>query len=75
MTAQERLSQVANHMSGGTGSSSGSAKKGKAALLEKNPDDVSVPTTPRKLHDAQSMSFVSTTYLQDHANNIICRLS
>lgn len=36
--AQERLSQVADHMSGGTGPSS---KKGKAALLEKNPDDVS----------------------------------
>jgi hypothetical protein len=36
--AQERLSQVADHMSGATGSSS---KKGKAALLEKNPDDVS----------------------------------
>jgi len=38
--AQERLTQVADHMSGGTGSSSG--KKGKAALLEKNPDDVVV---------------------------------
>jgi len=37
--AQERLSQVADHMSGGTGSSS---KKGKAALLEKNPDDIVV---------------------------------
>lgn len=39
--AQERLSQVADHMSGGTGSSSGKGKKGKSALLEKNPDDVS----------------------------------
>lgn len=38
-TAQERLSQVADHMSGGTGSS---GKKGRAALLEKHPDDVSI---------------------------------
>ncbi|KAF1911131.1 Thiolase, N-terminal domain-containing protein [Ampelomyces quisqualis] len=37
--AQERLSQVADHMSGATGSS---RKKGKAALLEKNPDDIVV---------------------------------
>jgi len=42
--AQERLTQVADHMSGGTGSSSG--KKGKAALLEKNPDDVSALAAP-----------------------------
>jgi hypothetical protein len=43
--AQERLSQVADHMAGGTGSSTGSSslanKKGKSSLLEKNPDDVS----------------------------------
>lgn len=39
VVAQERLSQVADHMSVGTGSS---GKKGKAALLEKNPDDVSI---------------------------------
>ncbi|KAF2830706.1 3-ketoacyl-CoA thiolase B [Ophiobolus disseminans] len=41
--AQERLSQVADHMSGGVGSSSGKgSKKGKASLLEKHPDDVVV---------------------------------
>ena len=34
--AQERLSQVADHMSG----SGSSSKKGKASLLEKNPDDI-----------------------------------
>ena len=38
--AQERLSQVADHMSGGTGSGSAS-KKGKSSLLEKHADDVS----------------------------------
>lgn len=39
--AQERLSQVADHMAG-TGSSTGSSnKKGRSSLLEKNPDDVS----------------------------------
>jgi hypothetical protein len=38
--AQERLSQVADHMSG-AGAKKGS-KKGRAALLEKNPDDVSL---------------------------------
>jgi hypothetical protein len=36
--AQERLSQVADHMSG---ASKASGKKGKSSLLEKNPDDVS----------------------------------
>jgi hypothetical protein len=36
-TAQERLSQVADHMSGGSSAS----KKGKSSLLQKNPDDVS----------------------------------
>jgi hypothetical protein len=47
--AQERLSQVADHMSGGKGSSTGSSslaqKKGKQSLLEKNPDDVSTIQT------------------------------
>jgi hypothetical protein len=36
--AQERLSQVADHMSG----ASKGSKKGKSSLLEKNPDDVSI---------------------------------
>jgi hypothetical protein len=36
--AQERLSQVADHMGG---ASKASGKKGKSSLLEKNPDDVS----------------------------------
>jgi hypothetical protein len=36
-TAQERLSQVADHMSGGSSAS----KKGKSSLLEKHADDVS----------------------------------
>jgi hypothetical protein len=39
--AQERLSQVADHIGGGAAASKGS-KKGRAALLEKNPDDVSI---------------------------------
>jgi hypothetical protein len=46
-TAQERLSQVADHMNGGAGSSKGSGKKGKSSLLEKHPDDVS--TVPLSL--------------------------
>jgi hypothetical protein len=37
--AQERLSQVADHMGG---ASKASGKKGKSSLLEKNPDDVSI---------------------------------
>jgi hypothetical protein len=37
--AQERLSQVADHMGG---ASKTSGKKGKSSLLEKNPDDVSM---------------------------------
>jgi acetyl-CoA acyltransferase 1 len=37
--AQERLSQVADHMGG---ASKASGKKGKSSLLEKNPDDVSM---------------------------------
>jgi hypothetical protein len=45
--AQERLSQVADHMSGGVGSSieKGKGGKGRAALLEKRDDDVSVLLT------------------------------
>lgn len=40
-TVQERLSQVEGHLTGGSGAAGAASKKGRAGVLEKNPDDVS----------------------------------
>jgi hypothetical protein len=65
--AQERLSQVADHMSGGVGSSiekgkGGKGGKGRAALLEKRDDDVSVLLTALmdSIHEWTSIANCST---------------
>jgi hypothetical protein len=58
-TAQERLSQVADHMSGGSSAS----KKGKSSLLQKNPDDVcAIPTAI----STRSRTERSVEYLDPH---------
>jgi hypothetical protein len=66
-TAQERLSQVADHMSSGSRSSSSASKKGRASLLEKNPDDVSTPgrsfLTIRMRHSEGQWNFLKVLEL------------